>query len=262
MRCLFCKRDSSASVSEEHIVPESLGNKSLTLPPGVVCDRCNNYFSREVEKPFLDSEHIKSLRFEQALPSKKGKIPQISGIVVPVMSPILVTRYVSGPLFASGAVPEDALHEISKLRSGRLIFPATQNVPTGMVVSRFLAKVAVEVMASRLVRYPEGLEYLAGEKQLDLIRDHARIGTTPIWPYTQRIIYDRNKQWTDLAGNPTQVIHEEDVLKTEWGEWFLVFALFGTEFAINYGGPEIEGYKRWLAEHHDISPLYAPKTRI
>jgi len=67
MRCLFCKCDSSSSRSVEHVIPESLGNHSLTLPPGVVCDNCNNYFSRKVEKPFLESGAVLLLRFHQEI---------------------------------------------------------------------------------------------------------------------------------------------------------------------------------------------------
>ncbi len=37
-RCLFCLEDSSSSVSVEHIVPESLGNTTILLPRGFVCD--------------------------------------------------------------------------------------------------------------------------------------------------------------------------------------------------------------------------------
>jgi hypothetical protein len=55
MRCIFCKNDSSNSKSVEHIIPESLGNTTRTLPKGVVCDTCNNYFARKVEKPFLEA---------------------------------------------------------------------------------------------------------------------------------------------------------------------------------------------------------------
>ena len=53
MRCLFCKKDSDETKSIEHIVPESLGNKSFVLPLGYVCDKCNNYFALRVEKPFM-----------------------------------------------------------------------------------------------------------------------------------------------------------------------------------------------------------------
>ena len=52
VRCIFCKTKSSACVSVEHIIPESLGNTQHILPRGWVCDSCNNYMATKVEKPF------------------------------------------------------------------------------------------------------------------------------------------------------------------------------------------------------------------
>lgn len=79
MRCLFCKADSSQSRSVEHIIPESLGNTRHVLGKGVVCDGCNNYFAKAVEKPFLEAPGVKILRFEQELLSKKGRVPPHRG---------------------------------------------------------------------------------------------------------------------------------------------------------------------------------------
>jgi hypothetical protein len=174
MRCIFCKNDSSSSVSREHIIPESLGNTMHTLPPGVVCDACNNYFSRKVEKPFLESESVRALRFEQALVSKKGKIPRLTGIITPIEAKVTLTRFPSGPIIASVDTHEEALSILEQSSGGHLIFPSPPGTPSGAVVSRFLAKIAVEAMAFRLLQQPEGLAYLADERQLDLIRDHAR----------------------------------------------------------------------------------------
>jgi len=74
MRCIFCKKDSSKSKSCEHIIPESLGNVEHTLPPGIVCDKCNNYFSLKIEKKMLEQPYFTSLRFRQRIESKKGII--------------------------------------------------------------------------------------------------------------------------------------------------------------------------------------------
>ena len=80
MKCIFCKQDSSTSISVEHIIPESLGGNEY-LRSGIVCDKCNNYLSREVERPFLEDKSIQLLRFEESVPSKKGKIPSIFGVL-------------------------------------------------------------------------------------------------------------------------------------------------------------------------------------
>jgi hypothetical protein len=75
MRCIFCKTPSDASVSVEHIIPESLGNTLHVLPQGTVCDKCNNYLARKVEKPVLEAPMFRFLRSDRAIPNKRGKPP-------------------------------------------------------------------------------------------------------------------------------------------------------------------------------------------
>ena len=259
MHCLFCKQDSSSSRSREHILPESLGNLSYVLPPGVVCDSCNNYFSRKVEKPFLESAAIMELRFRQALPSKRGKVPAMKGMIAPGFQ-ATVRRELKPGFLTSVETEPRAIEHILKANKGMLYFPAGAAGPDGSVMSRFLAKIAVEAMADRLCDYPDGLEYLVNETQLDPIRNHARRGEIPNWPFNHRRIYDADKQWIRNEGEPLQIVHEYDILHTNWNEWFFIVSLFGLELAINYGGPEIEGYKRWLQENDNASPLYWGKN--
>jgi hypothetical protein len=54
-RCIWCLRDVREAPSDEsHVLPECLGNAGQqTLPPGIVCTSCNNYFGRTVEPIFL-----------------------------------------------------------------------------------------------------------------------------------------------------------------------------------------------------------------
>lgn len=88
--CPYCKKvlftnDSHSYLynckSEEHIIPKSLGNDELILPRGIICDDCNNYFAREIEKPFLENEAIKLLRTYHTIPSRKGKIPPLEVMI-------------------------------------------------------------------------------------------------------------------------------------------------------------------------------------
>lgn len=74
MRCIFCGNDSSTSKSVEHIVPASFGNSISVLPKGVVCDKCNNYFARKIESPFLNSEAVLQLRQELKIHNRDGKV--------------------------------------------------------------------------------------------------------------------------------------------------------------------------------------------
>jgi hypothetical protein len=143
-----------------------------------------------------------------------------------------------------------------QMKSGQLILPTGGPEPNPQVVSRFMAKIALEAMAARVIDHDGGQEYLCDEHQLDDLRDHARRGRIARWPLHTRRIYAANAKTTLLPGQPEQVIHESDFLATSWGEWFFVLAIFGLELAINLGGPEIEGYERWLRENNEASPLY------
>src|SRR4051794_22891977 len=122
MRCIFCKADSSSSRSVEHIVPESLGNVSNLLPPGIVCDQCNNYFARKVEKPVLDSGLFTITRFTQALPNKRGRVPIIGGIIDPGGS-VEVVQDRDGKMHVR--VPPSIFQQIATSETGRLILPVT-----------------------------------------------------------------------------------------------------------------------------------------
>lgn len=83
MKCIFCKRPSETSSSVEHIIPESLGNKQYILPKGAVCDKCNNYLAREVEKPVLASPMFRFLRKSMTIPNKRGKLPSLESSDIP-----------------------------------------------------------------------------------------------------------------------------------------------------------------------------------
>lgn len=253
--CLFCRADSSQSRSVEHVVPESLWNTKHILPKGVVCDGCNNYFSREVEKPFLESPAVSQLRFSQVLPNKRGKVPSSSAVLFPGY-PAEIHRSVKNPHVLSLDISPEAIGYLKDRSSGTIILPHAADPPEERVVSRFLAKMALEAMALRLLRYPAGIEYLVGEIQLDPLRNYARKGQPSTWPYCSRRIYDPDRTFLDDDRKSLQTVHEFDFLVTKSGEWYFVFILFGLELAINMGGPEVDGYHAWLSENAGASPLY------
>ena len=253
MRCIFCKEQSSLSRSVEHIVPESLGNTTHILPPGVVCDRCNNYFAREVEKPFIDTPYITQLRFHEMLENKRGRVPLVQGLIG-LRIPVSIERSIKDRIMRVD-VPSQFVEDVSRLTSGRLYSPRESSPPSGTVLSRFLAKVAVESLAQRLLETQSLLDDFIDEARFDAIRGHARRGTTPIWPTNSRRIYSADVEL--LAASGGQVIHESDLLITSLNEIYFIWALFGQEFVINMGGPDIEGYSNWLIENGGKSPLYA-----
>lgn len=262
MLCLFCRRLSDASRSVEHVVPESLGNSTHTLPAGVVCDACNNYFAREVEKPFLELPLVRRLRFEQRVPSKKGRVPGMSG----TLGPGLTATFHAEGLGRSGGsleVSDDGVRYLLSGGRGVLRIPFAVALPKGPILSRFLAKVALEALTLRLAGDdPEqaAIAWLAGEPQFDPIRDHARRGATFDWPVHVRPIYDADARWTDADGRAYEVLHEYDVLRTDADEYYFVLALFGLELVINYGAPQLDGFVAWIRANGGASPLYTGRN--
>ena len=98
MRCIFCKQDSSKSKSDEHIIPESIGNKRRVLPVGVVCDQCNNYFASKVEEPILSHPSMRNLRAWNGVRSKRGNYPSLLGSVIDRDIPIEMFRNDEGEI--------------------------------------------------------------------------------------------------------------------------------------------------------------------
>ena len=76
MSCIFC--GSVGPFSEEHIVPESLGNRSYTLPKNSLCSECNNKFSKFEGKALSESIYLME-RARMAIPTKRNK--PASGVV-------------------------------------------------------------------------------------------------------------------------------------------------------------------------------------
>jgi len=140
------------------------------------------------------------------------------------------------------------------------------------IVSRLIAKMALEALAAKLSSDNNSLDVLVDDVQFDLIRDHARLRTTKNWPCSIRRIYSINKKWNTMDNKDVQVIHESDFLFPSYkstnfsdseyitSELYFIVILWGIEFAINMGGSELEGYKVWLREHNNISPLYYGKN--
>ena len=275
MRCLFCKENSDNTKSVEHIVPEALGNKNYILPKGYVCDKCNNYFSREVEKPFLENPEIRLLRFQEAIPNKKNRMPTIKGLYNGKL-PIILKRKVShGKVINEIEMPEETLRLISagREKESTIIFPAFTNgmqFQSNNIISRFLSKIAVEALAEKMKTVDNSLEDLIDNQYLDDVRNHARFGINKNWPCSIRRVYDYDKFWKYADDEISQKVFECDFLCTEinpqldsrmfFVELYFIIILWGMEFAINMGGAEIESYEKWLKEHDNVSPLYYDKN--
>ena len=80
--CVFCRqaRPEVTFVSEEHIVPESIGNTDnrLIIPPGTVCDPCNHEELANLDRILLDFLPIKLTRVIGRIPNKSDAYPSLS----------------------------------------------------------------------------------------------------------------------------------------------------------------------------------------
>ena len=253
-RCIFCGNDSSNSKSVEHIVPESFGNKCIILKKGIVCDKCNNYFARKVEQPFLESEPIRILRQELQLENKRRKT--IAEYQYPKIGDNQV-KQISGNNFLIYSTEDktetelEALvqeYQLYLLQSDRLLLKEDK------YLSRLLAKMALEYFVYRCGQTQEVCDYILEDEAFSLIRNYARHGGRKIWPYSARRIYARDATYQgDIFSS---ISWEADFLFTELGEVYFIIAMHGMEYAINLGGPFIEGYEFWLKKNKNKSPLF------
>jgi len=77
-RCLFCLSSAGQFTRREHPIPESLGNDDTFLPPGFVCDPCNQYFGSKLEQRVLNLAPFGPERVFQAVKTKRGKYSSVS----------------------------------------------------------------------------------------------------------------------------------------------------------------------------------------
>ena len=260
MRCIFCKSNSEGSVSVEHVIPESLGNEDHILPRGWVCDGCNNYLATKVEKPFLDSLYGRSSRSSMGVPNKRGRIPPAEGWHAQSRTRVELV-HVPGEGMCVGAAPgEDASRWVESFQTnthGTLYIPTPDTPEPNGVTARFIAKVALEVLALRCADVTGWNDELVDKPELDELRRYVRRGIPNLlWPVHIRRLYAQDFLFPGDAHGPHQVLHEFDILHTPEGEYFVVVAIFGLEYTINVGGPELDGYHAWLKSNGDKSPLY------
>lgn len=259
MECIFCRQDSSASRSVEHIVPESFGNKSAVLPKGIVCDKCNNYFSRKVEQPFLESEIVRVLRQELEITNKNGKLitdyqyPRVGREYVKKISKDIYLIY-TNDVKTEQEITNDVAEYQRYLASTDFVL-----LKKDIHVSRLLAKMAVEFFVHKCGSSQEICEYVSTDEIFDSIRNYARYGSRKMWDYNVRRVYARDEAY---EGDPFSAINwEADFMFLGNGEVYFIIAMYGIEYAINMGGSTVEGYTYWLKENNYRSPLYMTEEK-
>ena len=192
MHCIFCHKDSSRSKSVEHVIPESLGNKSLFLPRGYVCDECNHYFAIKIEKEVLSQPYFISLRARTEIYSKKNKLVKQS-IRFPDVS---LNSNVQIQTSSGLTILLEDEHIYNKIESSEI---KTIEIPyiqepdyPNKEMSRFLSKCAYEYFLYNMDsdKYDLCVQELLGKENdvLKLLREYARFGKGDYWQYSQRRI--------------------------------------------------------------------------
>ncbi len=259
MNCIFCLQEASEAKSIEHIMPESLGNKNHILPKGVVCDKCNNYFAIKIEKKVLEMDFFRSLRHRNGIQSKKRKIP--NGIAeIPGSEKKIDVKFNIDGKDLEFNLDKESFENFKKGHFRKVIvrnlgisdFPRNDQM-----ISRFLAKVALELMALRVLSSNRNEQNIfAKEEALNPIRNYVRYNhKEENWVYNVRKIYEENDLVLNDNNEYVDMLFEMEFLATNEGEMYFVIAIKGIELVINIAGSSVDGYKNWLKNNNDISPL-------
>lgn len=274
MNCIFCKSDTTSSKSIEHIIPESLGNKSHTLPKGVVCDKCNNYFASKIEKMVLELPYFLSLRGRNEIETKKGKIPGIPGFISGKSTNELQIRFATDNIIEVNIENKSLFEKVQKGEVKELYIPVITDPPENNIhVSKLLGKIAIEALAQRVINIEGWQNDFIHNSGLNELRDYVRFGKGyTVWPYHQRKIYNENMLFTSEDKEGYEILHEYDFLFPEKplinedlhsvNNLYFVCAIMGIEYTINVTNAGLDKYLEWLNNNQNKSILKMEKREF
>lgn len=178
--CLFCKCSGPFTTSE-HIIPASLGNDTEILE-GLVCDICQNYLGREIEKLALDKTPFAFWRTYLGIKTSKGRLPSvdltpyIKGRIPsfhPLTDEICISAFPDGTTSFDIEDPIKFHYILSGDKSSFRIVLSPWHLN---IMGRFLGKIGLEFLA-------QFNHDLAFEAKFDELRTFVRYGSTKyLWP--------------------------------------------------------------------------------
>lgn len=191
MRCIFCKIESTWSKSIEHIIPESLGNKSHVLPKGIVCDKCNNYFANKIEKKVLELPYFKSLRGRNVIENKKGKISGIPGFIASPNIGDFEIQLNDNKIVEVNVEGKELYERIQNGEFNQFYIPQLEQPPSQNIhIAKFLGKVALEALAQSISKVDNWQTDFVENESLDPLRNFVRYGREyKFWPYHTSLNY-------------------------------------------------------------------------
>ncbi len=259
MNCIFCKEISDNSKSAEHIIPESLGNKSHVLDNGIVCDKCNNYFASKIEKEVLELSYFKSLRHRNYILNKKNKLPRENGYIIHTNGGQIeiVQRFEN--ILEVNIENKGIFNLVEEGKVDKLYIPILSLPPVDNVfISRLLGKIALEALAQRVQQVEEWNKDFIEYEELDNLRNYVRYGQGKFWVYNVRRVYNESNTFKERKldiDEEYQILHEFDFLYIDDKYLYFICIIMGVEYAINVGERTLQQYIEWLNKNHNKSPL-------
>lgn len=209
---------------------------------------------------FCKTESAGTRSIEHVIPESLGNTDHVLpvGLVCDGCNQYFGTK-IEQPLLSSPIIRHLRRDMTIVNKRGRLPPPAAANsalLPSYRTMGRFIGKVGIEALAAR-THHVEGWEQDVIDKpELDEIRQYVRYNRGQgAWPFSFRTLYPVNAVFDDGAES-YQVLHKYDLLLTDTSELYIIVAILGVEFALNLGGPELDGYMKWVERHEFKSPLY------
>lgn len=202
MKCIFCFEIGPYNTIE-HIIPESLGNDNILLSNSI-CDKCQNYFGREIESFILQKTPFAFWRVWYGIKSKKGKLPSIDFTLpqkdkgkIPLVSKhndqnIGFSSHPDGSI----SIDIDDIEMINSINNGnKNNFTFVLSPKHIILIGRFLGKIAIELLA-----YDNRESSL--QTALDDLRKYVRFGITKsIWPILNGKLINRLDLWEQNPNN-------------------------------------------------------------
>ena len=207
--CIFCKATDGNFSVVEHVIPESLGNETLFLPRGYVCDKCNTKISK-LEQKFVNSVPMSGLRILVGSVGKKGKFPsaKYTNVNLQKISPNAIKM-----IYPAGA---------------KSILKATELTDGGYKLKMPLIKQQFNPHAIARVLFKMGLEYVAivrgREEALHPRYDPAR-------DYILKGGHFPNRLAIFKESHPSNVSKIGGAINNKEGT-FIIFELLGARFHI------------------------------
>ena len=205
----------------------------------------------------MGSDYFRHSRFRNVVCNKEGRVPTIKALCLPGGVRVEIMRDEEGKSIYPSREADISrfVESISTRETWNLVIPQPP-LPEQQIVSRFLGKVALETLALIGLEIPDGLSEITDKPELDELRNYVRgYGPLKDWPFHVRRIYPEDKMFHEEGHGKCEILHSFRLLYTECQELYLVLVIFGVEYCINMGGPEIDGYFEWLKQHNFESPL-------